>query len=543
MESIGAAESVSRVDWRRISGTPVMNLGRYLTRAAEQVPDRPAVVYGEHRATYAQEERRVNALVAALKSLGLEKGDRVAILQWNCPQFLETILACFKSGYCVVPINARLHPEEILYQLLDSDAAALVYGHDFAEAVAHLREELPSNLRFISLRALAQWELDFDMLVRDYATAVDQTIQIEADDLAWLFYTSGTTGRPKGAMLTHANLDYFITSYLADVLPIDSEDAALHAAPLSHGSGFHALANLARGAANVILFPRQFEPANVFATIQRCRITNMFLAPTMIKLLLNDPEIERYDLSSVQHVVYGGAPMYVDDLKRAVNRLSQVFVQVYGQGETPMTATYLRREEHLIDGSSDQERRLMSAGVARTGIDVRVVDTDEIEVPRGQMGEVVVRGPTVMKGYWRQPDATADALRNGWLHTGDVGYMDTGGYVFILDRKKDMIISGGANIYPREIEEVIQQHPAVKEVAVIGVPDELWGESVRALVALRDGYSATEKDLIDECLGHLASYKKPASVEFVQELPKNAYGKILKRELRDRYWQAYDRKL
>jgi long-chain acyl-CoA synthetase len=208
-----------------------------------------------------------------------------------------------------------------------------------------------------------------------------------------------------------------------------------------------------------------------------------------------------------------------------------------------MTATYLRREEHVIGGSSEQERRLMSAGVTRTGIDVRVVDAEDREVPHGELGEVAVRGPTVMRGYWRQPEATAATLRNGWLHTGDVGYMDTGGYVFILDRKKDMIISGGANIYPREIEEVIQQHPAVKEVAVVGVPDEQWGESVKAVVALRDGHSATEQDIIHECLAHLASYKKPTSVEFVPELPKNAYGKILKRELRDQYWQALDRKV
>jgi long-chain acyl-CoA synthetase len=269
----------------------------------------------------------------------------------------------------------------------------------------------------------------------------------------------------------------------------------------------------------------------------------MFLAPTMIKLLLNAPEIEHHDLSSLRYVVYGGAPMYVDDLKTAVTRLGQVFIQIFAQGETPMTGTYLRRQDHVVNGSDQQESRLMSAGVPRTGIDVKIVNPEDHEVPRGQLGEVVVRGGTVMSGYWRQPEATADVLRNGWLHTGDVGYMDTGGYVFILDRSKDMIISGGANIYPREIEEVIQQHPSVKEVAVFGVPDELWGESVKAVVTLRDGYSVTEQDIVDECIAHLASYKKPRSVEFVPELPKNAYGKILKRELRERYWNGLDRRV
>ena len=532
---------VFRPNWRGMSIAVAINIGTYLTRFAEQVPARLAVACGDYRATYAEEELRVNALALALKSLGTEKGDRVAILQWNCPQFLETMLACFKAGLCVVPINARLNPEEVRYHVQDSEAAVVVYGHEFGADVAQIRETLTTTPKFISLRAAAAWELDFERLVQEHATTVDQAVRVDADDLAWLFYTSGTTGHPKGAMLTHGNLDYAVTGYLADVLPIDCEDAALHAAPLSHGSGFQALANVARGAANVILFPRQFEPPNVFETIARYRITNLFLAPTMIKLLLNAPEIERYDLSSLRYVVYGGAPMYVDDLKAAVARLGQVLVQIFGQGETPMTGTYLRRQEHVVHGSEQQEARLMSAGVPRTGIDVRIVNPVDHEVPRGQQGELVVRGRTVMSGYWRQPEATADVLRNGWLHTGDVGYMDTGGYVFILDRKKDMIISGGANIYPREIEEVIQQHPAVKEVAVVGVPDELWGESVKAIVALRDGYSATEHDIVNECIAHLASYKKPKSVEFVPELPKNAYGKILKRELRERYWTRLDR--
>jgi acyl-CoA synthetase (AMP-forming)/AMP-acid ligase II len=526
-----------------MSAAAALNVGTYLTRSAEQMPDRLAVACGDWRATYQEEELRVNALALALKSLGIAKGDRVAILQWNCPQFLETMFACFKAGLCVVPINARLHPDEVRYHLQDSGAAALVYGHEFGEAVASIRNSLPVTPHFISLLAAAPWELDFERLVQDHAGTADQTVHVAADDLAWLFYTSGTTGRPKGAILTHGNLDYAVTSYLADVLPINCQDAALHAAPLSHGSGFQALANLARGAANVILFPREFEASNVLGAIERFRVTNLFLAPTMIKLLLNAPEIDRYNLASLRYVVYGGAPMYVDDLKKAVGRLGQVFIQIFGQGESPMTGTYLRREDHVIDGSEYQEKRLVSAGVARTGIDVRIVDPEDHEVTRGQLGEVVVRGGTVMSGYWRQPEATAETLRNGWLHTGDVGYMDTGGYVFILDRQKDMVISGGANIYPREIEEVIQQHPAVKEVAVFGVPDELWGESVKAIVALRDGCTTTEQDIVTECIAHLASYKKPRSVEFVPDLPKNANGKILKRELRERYWSGRDRKV
>ena len=524
-----------------MSGGVALNIGTYLARAAEQVPDRLAIACGDDHATYAETEHRVNSLGLALRSLGLQKGDRIAILQWNGRQFLETLLACFKTGLGVVPINARLHPEEVCYHVRDAEAAALVYGPEFTEAIASIRPALPDTRHFISLIASAPWELDFESLVREHATMRDQTQRVEADDLAWLFYTSGTTGRPKGAMLTHGNLDYVVTSYLADVLPIDSQDAALHAAPLSHGSGFQALANLARGAANVILFPRHFEPVTVFETIERFHVTNMFLAPTMVKLLLNAPEIDHYDLTSLRYIVYGGAPMYVADLKAAVTRLGWALVQIFAQGETPMTGTYLRREDHILNGSEEQERRLMSAGVARTGIEVAIVNSEDREVPRGQTGEVVVRGRTVMHGYWRQPDATAEALRNGWLHTGDLGYMDTSGYVFMLDRKKDMIISGGVNIYPREIEDVILHHPAVSEVAVVGVPDDLWGESVKAIVALRDGSSVTEQAIIDHCLAHLARFKKPRSVEFVAGLPKNAYGKILKRELRERYWPRLER--
>jgi acyl-CoA synthetase (AMP-forming)/AMP-acid ligase II len=437
--------NTARAYTRAMSSTAVMNIGTYMTRAAEQVPDRLAVACGNYRASYAEEDRRVNALALALRSLGIGKGGRIAILQWNCPQFLETMLACFKAGMCVVPINARLHLEEVCYQLQDCEAAAVVYGADF-RAIADIRESIPATSHFISLDAQTSRELDFERLISDHATSLDQTVPVDPDDLAWLFYTSGTTGRPKGAMLTYGNLDYAIASYLADVLPISCEDAALHAAPLSHGSGFQALANVAKGAANVILFPRHFEPSGVLDTIQRYAITNIFLAPTMIKLLLDAPEIEKYDLSSLRHVVYGGGPMYVDDLKIALKRLGQVFVQIYAEGETPMTGTYLRREDHLAHGSEQQESRLMSAGVARTGVDVRVLDAQDGDVARGELGEIVVRGGSVMKGYWRQPDATADTLRNGWLHTGDVGYMDSSGYVFILDRKKDMIISGGANI-------------------------------------------------------------------------------------------------
>jgi long-chain acyl-CoA synthetase len=281
----------------------------------------------------------------------------------------------------------------------------------------------------------------------------------------------------------------------------------------------------------------------VFHLIERMRVTTIaFLAPTQIKMLLNGP-YQSYDLSSLRCIAYGGGPMYVEDMKQAVEAFGPVLVQIYGQGEAPMTISYLRREEHVTHGDPLVERRLASAGIPRTDVEVRIVDENDREMPAGETGEIVARGSVVMAGYWDRPDATAETLRGGWLHTGDIGMMDEQGYLYLLDRKKDMIISGGNNIYPREVEEVLLRHPAIYEVAVIGIPDPLWGESVKAIVALRPGMTITEEEVHVFCRQHLASYKKPRTVEFVPELPKNAYGKILKRELREQYWQGRERRI
>ena len=267
------------------------------------------------------------------------------------------------------------------------------------------------------------------------------------------------------------------------------------------------------------------------------------MAPAMIKRLVTSPEIDKYDLSSIRCINYGGAPIYVEDLKEAVRKMGQIFVQLFGQAECPMTISYLRKEEHLLEGTEEQMKRLTSAGIPRTDVEVKIFDEQDHEIPPGQMGEIVVRGEVMMKGYWRNPKATAETLRGGWVHTGDLGIMDERGYVYILDRAKDMIISGGENIYSREIEDVIVKHPAVHEVAVIGVPDETWGEAVKAIVSLKPGQKATQEEIINFCKEHLASYKKPKSVEFIAEIPKNPYGKVLKRELREKYWVGEARRV
>ena len=519
-----------------------MHAGHFLTRAALRYPDRPAWLQGDVTITFREAEARVNRLAHALLSLGGQPGDRVGMLVPNCYQGLETLLAPMKAGMAVVPMNIRLHPTEHEYMLNDSGAFALIYGEEFRDHLAQARGNLTSVKHVICVGRGAAGDLAFDQVLEGQReTPPDPAI--EADDLAWLFYTSGTTGRPKGAMLTHRNLITMVEQFLLCINPARLGDVLLHAAPITHGSGCAIFHHIAVGAASAFPVTRAFDPPRIFEAIERYRATTMFLVPTMINLLLASPDRTKHDLSSLHTIFYGGAPMYVEQLLEAVRAFGPIFVQLFGQGEAPMACTSLLKEEHLAGDDPVKLKRLASAGRETTAVRVRIVDDEDREVPAGQMGEIVGRGDLLMKGYWNKPEATAETLRGGWLHTGDIGYLDPDGYLYITDRKKDMIISGGSNIYPREIEEVICRHPAVFEVAVIGVPDAKWGETVKALVVLREGLRATEAEIVEHCKRHMASYKKPQSVEFLPALPKNAYGKVLKRELRDRYWAGRRRKV
>jgi acyl-CoA synthetase (AMP-forming)/AMP-acid ligase II len=517
-----------------------MNIGHLLTKASRLHGNRLAIQYGDQRLTYTEFNQRVGQLAEALHTLGIQRGDRAAIVQRNGPALFETIFACFRIGATAVPINVRLHPEEVAFISQDCGAKVLIATCEYAESALRSREQTP-ELQLIGVQSIPN-ALDYEALI-SAADTLTTDIEVDPTDIAWLFYTSGTTGKPKGAMLTHRNLLAMTMNYYADVNPIVPEDVVLHAAPLTHGSGLYALPAFAMGATNIILNTHSFDPAAVFDLIQHYRITTIaFLAPTQIKMLLNGP-YESYDLSSLRCIAYGGGPMYVEDMKQAVEVFGPVLVQIYGQGESPMTISYLRKEDHITDNDPTAERRLASAGISRTDVEVRIVDENDRDVTTGTLGEIIVRGDVVMAGYWKRPEITAETLRGGWLHSGDLALMDENGYIYLLDRKKDLIISGGNNIYPREIEEVLLKHPAVYEVAVIGVPDPLWGESVKAIVALRQGSTTTWEELIAFCQDQLASYKKPRSVEFISQLPKNAYGKILKRELRDQYWQGQQRRI
>jgi long-chain acyl-CoA synthetase len=512
-----------------------MNIGRTLSNTARRFPRRPAVTWGARRLTYADLDRRSDALASGLGGLGARQGDRVAVLMRNRPELLEAMYACFKAGYCMVPLNSRLTPAEVTFHLGDSQPAAVLTDADGAPVVAAAERGgaalvVAGEARPGRLPAGAH---DHEDVIAAGAGRAAVTADVGRDDLAWLFYTSGTTGRPKGAMLTHGNLGFVTASWLADLTPMTEEDVTLHAAPLSHGAGFHALAATARGAHQVIPAAARFDPPAILELMAGEGVTNTWMVPTQIVMLLDAVGDRAPELPTLRHVAYGGAPFAPADLRRALELFGPRFVQLFGQGETPMTATVLSAADHAAALGGDRPERLSSAGVARPGTDVRILGDGDAELPPGAVGEVCVRGSAVMLGYWRRPEETADTLRNGWLHTGDLGRIDDHGYLYLLDRAKDLIISGGSNVYAVEVEAVLADHHAVREVAVVGVPDRTWGEQVVAVVVSGSPGPETEAALAAHCSSVLAGYKCPRRYVFVDALPRNAYGKVLKRELRE----------
>ncbi len=498
-----------------------MNLAHLLHRAAKVWGDRPALSVGKTvRLTYAETGRRVPKLAAGLGAIGkLQRGDRVVLLLKNCPEYWELLFALWHAGMVAVPVNAKLHPREVAWILDNAGAKLAVVSSALAD---ELKPLTPTPLILLESPEFAALYDAPPMPVADVAP----------DDLAWLFYTSGTTGRPKGAMLTHRNLVSAVMNYFADVDHIDPQDCIIHCAPISHGSGLYGLPHVARGANQVIPESGGFDPAETLELIAHWPGCSFFFAPTMVHRLIHAPQIKGADTTNLKTIVYGGGPMYVADLQDAMRVLGPKLAQIYGQGEAPMTITGMDKGMHVDTGHPRHLARLGSAGVARTDVEVRVVDAEDKPLPNGEIGEIICRGDVVMAGYWRNPDATAQTLRNGWLHTGDVGSFDHDGYLTLKDRSKDMIISGGSNIYPREVEEVLLQHPDVDEVSVVGKPHADWGEEVIAFVVCRAGAVVDETTLDALCLDHIARFKRPKQYRFVSALPKNNYGKVLKTELR-----------
>ena len=506
-----------------------MNLAGWVDRNGRRLRERPAIAEGErvHATWGAFAARTAGAAGGLREGLGLEPGDRVAVVMRNRPEYLEAMFAVWHAGLVVVPVNARLHREEIAYVLDHSGSAAVVTDLDHAADVEPLLGTL-DRLRHVVVAPGPQWD-------RLTAATPLRLVDRAPDDAAWLFYTSGTTGRPKGATLTHRNLLMASLSYFADLDELGPQDSVLHAAPLSHGSGLYGLPHVARGAVSVVPESGGVDGAEIAGLLGRWQGVSMFAAPTIVNRLAGDPAITSADLSHLKAVIYGGAPMYLADLERALDALGPRLAQIYGQGETPMTITALSKSDHADRSHPRWSEVVQSVGYPRTDVEVRVVDDAGQELPAGDSGEVVVRGDVVMAGYWQAPEATAETLRGGWLHTGDVGSFDADGFLTLKDRSKDLIISGGMNIYPREVEEALLAHPDVRAAAVVGRPDAEWGEAVVAFVVAGGGGERPSTDELDRtCLDRIARYKRPKQYVFVDALPTSSYGKVLKRELRAR---------
>ncbi len=505
-----------------------MNLAVWVERNGCLRADDPALADGErvHADWRTFAGRAARAAGGLRDTFGLSPGDRVAIVMRNRPEYLEALFAIWHAGLVAVPVNARLHRDEFAYILEHSATSVVVTDDEHGDDVESLVGSVAS-LRAVVLAPGERWD-------RLMASSPVPLAGRRPEDAAWLFYTSGTTGRPKGATLTHRNLLMASLSYFADIDPVMAHDSILHAAPISHGSGLYGLPHIARGAVSVVPVSGGVDGDEIATLLRRWPGLSFFAAPTMVKRLAGDRAIATADLSNLKTIIYGGAPMYLADLQDALGVFGPRFAQIYGQGETPMTITALSKADHADRTHPRWLERMQSVGVTRTDVEVRVVDEEDRDLRTGEAGEILVRGDVVMAGYWKNPEATAEALRGGWLHTGDVGRLDDEGYLTLRDRSKDLIISGGMNIYPREVEEALLRHPGLGAAAVVGRPDAEWGEAVVAFVVVAEGATPPPVDDLDRvCLDHIARFKRPKEYRFVDTLPTNNYGKVLKRELRD----------
>jgi long-chain acyl-CoA synthetase len=496
-----------------------VNLALWLHRAGLSHGDRPALGLGEHVIRrYGEVAARAARLAATLRErFGLQPGERVAIAAKNCPDYVELMFGIWHAGLAAVPANAKLHGRELGY-ILQHSGARICFASDGLDA--EIAPHAPPTLERLIVLGSHEYEALFT------ADPVDAWL-CRGDDLAWLFYTSGTTGRPKGAMLTHRVLAAASFAYASEVDAIAPGDPLLHAAPMSHGSGLYMMAHVARLGVNVVPESSGFEADEVMQLIDAWPGTSMFAAPTMVKRLVDCPASCNPDC--IRTIVWGGAPMYVADALDAIDRFGPRFAQIYGQGESPMTITTLSKQEIADHNHPRWAERLASAGRPFAGVEVMVADSDDRALATSEAGEVLCRGDVVMPGYWANPEASAATLRGGWLHTGDVGAFDAEGYLTLKDRSKDVIISGGSNIYPREVEEILLEHASVREVSVIGRLDPEWGEVVVAYIV----GDADRGELDALCLNGIARFKRPKDYVFVSALPKNNYGKILKTELRE----------
>jgi acyl-CoA synthetase (AMP-forming)/AMP-acid ligase II len=517
-----------------------MNQGRFISRSARYWPDHAAVIFKDRVLTFAALEDRSNRLANALLGLGLRKGDRVAVQSWNRPELIELECALYKAGLVKVALNARLSTVEVQETISNAQARVVIAGPTHIEAIETLRPQLPDVEHFVAIDAAAVGFATYETLL-ERASSIDPNVEMNESDLAVLHFTSGSTGKLKAAMQTVGNRMASLRKVVMGRMRAQPGDVLVLAGPITHASGMFIQPFLSQG--GTILLHDRFDPDAYLASITTHRATAGFLVPTMINMLVKHPCIAGHDLRSLRHLSYGGAPAAPALITEAWERLGPVLAQGYGAGETTGGLVTLSVEDHRFAIEQGQAHLLSSCGRPFGESQVLVVDDEGRALPPGDTGEIVVRGPDVFAGYWREPELTAAALRDGRLHTGDLARMDDRGYIYIVDRKKEMIISGGFNVYPTEVEQALYQHPAIYEACVIGVPDETWGEAIKAVVVLRGGCHASADDLIRHCQGLLADFKKPRSVEFVAELPKNGNGKLARKDVRERYWHGQHRRV
>jgi long-chain acyl-CoA synthetase len=512
-----------------------MTVGEMLTRNANKFPTKTALVFEDISLDFKTLNERVSRLANALIKKGLKKGDRIGVLVHNCYQFIEIYFATAKTGGIFCPYNNHLKQWEIKDIIDYSNPRFLFVDSDYSEMISALRTELNSVESFICLQKT------YHNFMEDYETIIAQEeicepgIRVLEDDVQSIIFTAGTTGKPKGAMRTHRHLLSDAIASAID-LKVGYDEKVLITFPMYHVACED---NIVRHSflPNTIYIKKEggFNPAEVLEYISKERISRCQFVPTMIHSLIQVPDVGKYDLSSLKLILYAGSSMPVELLKKALTIFPCGFAQMYGQTESGPFTTVLRPEDHILDGTEKSVARLASSGKPALNYEIRIVDENDDDVPIGEVGEIIGRSEAMTIGYWQMPEATAEKLKNGWLHTGDLGRFDEDGYVYIVERKNDMIISGGVNVYPREIEEILYKHPAVSEASVIGLPDEHWGEVVKAVIVLKKGAIATEAEIIEFCGKHLAGFKKPKTIDFWEELPKSSTGKLLKKDIRKHY--------
>ena len=518
-----------------------MHLGIHFDRAVAANGNKEAIIDGAERISYDQLGESATRLANAMAAAGIKQGDRAAILMPNCHQAIAFDGAIMKSGIVKVPLNARVSAGELKGMLEDS-GASILFTHAGLVDLAKASVEGVTGLR----KVVVVGEVDPDLGWTDFETfkasgsADPVNAELDKDSLYKLAYTSGTSGVLKAAMLTHGNWICLTRAYLiAQGLDASEPRLSAYVAPITHAAGGQILANMLSGRSNLLL--TKFEPSDFLRAVEEYKVTDVLLVPTMINMLLECPDIKTRDLSSLTKITYGTAPMAPERIKQALAAFGPVLSQGYGQTESTAVISSLGLEDHLAVNDPSHAHRLASAGRPSFDVDIRIVDEDGSDVPPGDIGEIIVRGDMVMKGYWNAPELTADTIKDGWLYTRDMGRIDEDGYLYLVDRKSDMIISGGFNVYPAEVENALMEHPAVFEAAVVGVPDDKWGEAVKAVVVTKADTS--EEELVAHCSERLARFKAPRSVDFVEALPKSPVGKTLRRVVKERYWEGQERRV